>query len=282
MLFSLLALVLAPQGAPNRGGFAASIILVASAPSASVDLLAEGDAAFAGRSDPARLAAALGVYARAAAAAPGDPAAELRLARAEAFHALADRRSAKDAWSIASRAAERALRRAAPAWAEAVDAGVSAEEAASKVGPGGAQALYWLALASYSGAQARGFAAVLAVKDAALAMMERAGALDETADHAGPHRALGTWIGALPIAAGGGAAASRRHFDRARALAPAYLLTDVREAETLCVLLQDRRRFETLLGHVAAAEASVPEIAPENRIAKRLAAGLLARKDRLF
>ncbi len=253
------------------------------AASAPANLLARGDTAFAARGDPARLAAALDAYMKAAAAAPGDPAAELRLARAEAFRALADGSSAKDAWSIASRAGERALRRMVPGWAEAVDAGALPGEVAPKVGPPGAEALYWLALASFSGAQMRGFAAVLAVKDAALAMMQQAAALDETLDNAGPHRALGAWIASLPIAAGGGAAASRKHFDRARALAPAYLLTRVREAETLCVLLQDRRRFEALLGQVLAFdEAAVPSVAPENRIAKQRARELLARKERLF
>jgi hypothetical protein len=77
--------------------------------------------------------------------------------------------------------------------------------------------------------------------------------------------------------------ASRAHFDRALALAPAFQLTRVREAETLCVLLQDRKRFEALLGEVAAFEATAaPEIAPENRIARERARDLLRRADRLF
>ncbi len=260
-----------------------AILLAAAAPSAPADVIAKGDAAFAARADPARLAAALEAYAKGAAAAPGDPVVELRLARAEAFRAIAQPLSVNDAWSISSRAAERALRRLAPPWAAAIDAGMLPGEAASKVGPAGAEALYWLALASFSGAQARGFAALLAVKDAALAMMERAAALDETIDHAGPHRALGAWIAALPIAAGGGAVVSRKHFDRARSLAPSYLLAAVREAGTLCVLLQDRPRFETLLAQVLAFdEMAAPEIAPENRIAKKLAQELLARKNQLF
>ncbi len=57
----------------------------------------------------------------------------------------------------------------------------------------------------------------------------------------------------------------------------------MREAETLAVLLQDRKRFEGLLGEVLAFdEAAAPDIVPENRIAKRLARELLARREDLF
>lgn len=257
--------------------------LLALALLARADLLAAGDAAWAGRDDPARLAAALDAYRRAAAEAPGDPRAELALARALAFRALAEPGTAAEAWPAAARAAERALRRLSPPFGVAVDAGAAPGEAAAKVEAPGAEGLYWLALATWSSAQAKGVSALLAVKDAALAMMERAAALDERVDMGGPPRALGAWRAALPPAAGGGAQAARASFERSRAIAPAYQLTRVREAETLCVLLQDRARFQELLGEVLAAdEAALPAAAPENRLAKKLARALLARADRLF
>jgi hypothetical protein len=57
----------------------------------------------------------------------------------------------------------------------------------------------------------------------------------------------------------------------------------VREAETLAVLLQDRRRFEGLLGEVLAFDAAAaPDVGPENRLAQRRARELLARRDSLF
>jgi hypothetical protein len=126
-------------------------------------------------------------------------------------------------------------------------------------------------------------AAVLAVRDGARAMMERAAALDETVDYGGPRRALGAWLATIPSAAGGGAAAARRELERARALDPDYQLTRVREAETLAVLLQDAQRFDALLDAVLAFDpARRPEIAPENRLAQRLARDLKARRGRLF
>lgn len=247
-------------------------------------LLEDGDRAFADRGDPSRLDAALRAYAAAAAQRPGDAVAEVRLARAEAFRALgASGPAAREAWEASARAAERALRRLAPAWAEAIDRGEDPAAAAARVDAAGAEPLYLLARGTMRAAQAVGYAAVLAVKDAALAMMSRAAELDERVDAAGPHRALGAWRAMLPVAAGGGAAASRAHFDRAQALAPGEPLARVAEAETHAVLVQDAARFEALLQQVLAEEpGKLPDRAPELAIAKRRARELLERKARLF
>ncbi len=244
-------------------------------------LLARGDEAFAARGDPARLAEALAAYERAARLAPGDPAAELRLARAEAFRALSDPPAARAAWPAAARAAERALRRLAPGWAEAVDGG-DLVGAAARVGPEGAEALYWLALATGASAREKGLAAVLVVKDASMSAMERVAALDGSIDCGGPHRALGAWAAALPAAVGGGAARSRRHFEQARAIGPGCLLGPVAEAGSLLVLLQDRGAFERTLDEVVAAGDADPRWAPENAVARRQARELRARAAGLF
>jgi hypothetical protein len=281
-----LALALALAACNRQAEPAAPATSVADAGPARLEAaLAEGDRAFAARGDPARLEAAVRAYARAAAERPGDPRAELGLARAEAFRALsaATPAAAREAWDASARAAERALRRVAPAWAEAVDGGEDPAAAAARVDAGGAEALYFLAQGAMRAAQATGYAAVLAVKDAVLAMMARAAELDERIDAAGPHRALGAWRAALPVAAGGGEAASRAHFDRARALAPDDQLARVAEAETWAVLVQDGVRFEQLLEAVLASEpARDPARAPENALAQRRARSLLERKARLF
>lgn len=248
-------------------------------------LLAEGDRAFADRGEPARLDAAVRAYGAAAAQRPSDAGAELRLARAEAFRALAASSPAvvREAAEASARAAERALRRLAPGWAETIDRGEDPAAAAARVDAAGAEPLYWLALGTMRAAQGTGYAAVLAVKDAALAMMARAAELDERIDAAGPHRALGAWRATLPVAAGGGAAAARAHFDRARALSPDDALARLAEAETWAVLVQDEQRFEALLGEVLTFDpARAPERAPETAVAKRRAKELLDRKARLF
>ncbi|GEJ55860.1 TRAP transporter TatT component family protein [Anaeromyxobacter diazotrophicus] len=245
--------------------------------------LVAGRAAWADRADPARLDEALARFAEAARLRPDDAAPLLALARAQAFRAEAAPRSAREAWGEVARAAERALRLAAPGFGEVVDGGGEPRAAAAKVDARGAEALYWLALGAMGGARARGMAAVLAVKDEARALMERAAELDERVDGGGPRRALGAWLATLPSAAGGGAAAARAQLERARGLGPDDQRTKVVEAETLAVLLQDRARFEALLGEVVAFDpARAPALAAENQLARRRAEELLARKERLF
>ncbi|HTT71216.1 MAG TPA: TRAP transporter TatT component family protein [Anaeromyxobacteraceae bacterium] len=245
--------------------------------------LGAGDEAFAARDDPARLGAALARYREALTLRPGDESALLALCRAEAFRARAVPEEALPAWREVTKDAEQALRTAAPGFAAALARGEDPVRAAEAVEAPAAEPLYWLALGTLGLGQARGMAATLAVKEVARGLMERAAHLDERVDHGGPYRALGAWFAALPSAAGGGAEAAGRAFARARALAPDYELTNLLEAQTLAVLLQDRARFEALLGEVLAFdETRAPEIAPENRLAKKLAQDLLAREDRLF
>lgn len=184
------------------------------------------------------------------------PAPDVSAARAAGRRARLNPAAGPIAWGEVAAAAERALRRQAPAWAEAVDAGEDAGRAASRVDAAGAEALYWLALASWEGARAKGFAALLSVKDLVFRSMERVAALDERIDRAGPRRALGAWRAALPAAVGGGAAASRAEFARAREIAPGCTWNRVQEAATLRVLLQDRKGFEALLAEVLAVPAT--------------------------
>jgi hypothetical protein len=246
---------------------------------------AEGERAWDGRAEPARLEAAAAAFRRAASLRPGDPDTELRLARAEALRALssASAASARAAWDAASRAGERALRARAPAFAEEVDRGDDPVAAAARVEAAGAEPLYWLAVGRLRVAQATGPMAVMVSKDVVLGLLERVVALDERIDRAGAHRVLGALRAALPAAAGGGAARAREHFERARALAPEDPFRPVMEAETLAVLLQDAALFDALLAEAGARDpAAEPALAAEIAAAKRMAAALGARRSRLF
>src|SRR5512143_2787786 len=215
------------------------------------------------------------------AASAADPAADLRDARDQAWRARSDPAAAAEAWLSSMRAAERALRALAPAWAEAVDRGEDAGRASRLVEAPGAEALYWLALGTMGLARQRGFAAVLAASATALPSMERAAALAPRLDQAGPHRALGAWYAVLPSAGGGGAGRSRAAFAQARALAPRSLLARVEEAETLAVLLQDGARFDRLLAEVLAS-GGPGSASREDELARRRARELRAQRDRLF
>ena len=260
---------------------AASPVSPAGQAHARAEAIARGDRAFAERDAPARLAEAIEVWSGAAATGATDPQLELRLARAQAFRALAEPASAAAAWAACSRSAERALRALSAPWTRAVESG-DLVGAPAAVGPEGAEALHWLALATWNGAAQKGPAAILAVKDAALAAMERAAALDGSTDCGGPHRALGAWKAALPAGIGGGVARSRRHFEQARALGPGCLLTPVAEARSLLVLLQDRAAFDRTLAEVERAGDADPRWAPENALARRDARLLRADASRLF
>jgi hypothetical protein len=271
---------------------ALALLLIAPAPGAGdppasaagvEQALQQGDAAWRQRGDPEQLAVCIAGYSAAAAERPGDPTVELRLARAYAFRALSDPAAAETAWLESSRAAERALRSLAPRWAQAIDRGGDAGEAAALVEAAGAEALYRWALGAMGLARQRGFTALLFARGAVRGSLERAAALDGSLDCAGPWRALGGWLAVLPSAAGGGSVASRAAFQRARALGPRCMLTAVHEAETLAVLRQDRAQFERLLREALSFDpALAPEWSPENLLARRLARALLDRTDRLF
>jgi len=262
---------------------AALLLLCAAAPDDPLAAaLRDGDAAWEARAAPARAEEAAARYAEAAALDPGEARIELRLARARAFLAAAGG-PAGPGWLEVIRPAERALRRLSPAFAASIDRGNDLGEAAQLVERAGAEPLYWLALGTMGLARERGLAALLLTGAPARRAMERAAALDERVDEAGPWRALGAWLAVLPSAGGGGAERSRAAFARARALAPRSLRSRVAEAETLAVLLQERARFEALLGEVLAADpAGEPALAPEAEQAQRRAKELLAKRDRLF
>jgi hypothetical protein len=247
--------------------------------------LAEGDRAWEAREEPSKLESALAAFRRAATLRPGDPGAELRLARAEALRAqlAPSAPESRSAWDAASRAGERALRARAPAFAAAVDRGDDPVAAAANVEPSGAELLYWLAVGRLRVAQATGPMAVMVTKDVVLGLLERVVALDERVDRAGPHRWLGALRAALPAAAGGGVARAREHFERARALAPADPFRPVLEAETLAVLLQDGTWFDALLAETTARDpAAERSLAAEIIAARRMAEALAARRAKLF
>jgi hypothetical protein len=279
-------------GLPCAGGCRRAVVPPVAAPAASADpaglaglALAEGDRAWSERADPAALQAALVAFRRAAALLPGDPAAELRLARAEALRAqlAATPAEARQGWDAASRAGERALRARAPEFTAAIGRGDDAAGAAATVPAAGAEPLYWLAVGRLRVAQATGPMAVMVTKDVVLGLLERVVELDERLDRAGPHRWLGALRAALPAAAGGGVARAIEHFERAKSLAPEDPFRPVLEAETLAVLLQDGARFDALLAEVAARDpAAERPLAAEITAARRMAGALAARRAQLF
>jgi hypothetical protein len=104
--------------------------------------------------------------------------------------------------------------------------------------------------------------------------------LDPSFYYAGPHRIAGVIPARLPE---GDLKASKTHFESAIALAPLYLANRVAYADYYAVRARDKRTFLAQLALVASIRAdTVPEIAPENRLAQKWAKMLLANTETLF
>jgi len=145
--------------------------------------------------------------------------------------------------------------------------------------------LYWTAGAwSLLAAIAKHDAEVTADLPLAVAMMTRAGELDEGFEGGAIYDFFIAWEGGRPGAAGGSAIRARESFEGAvaasggRRAAPYVTL-----AETVSVADQDRAEFERLLGQALAVDVdAAPEYRLANLVAQRRAAWLRARAGELF
>jgi hypothetical protein len=144
-------------------------------------------------------------------------------------------------------------------------------------------ALYWTAVA-WGGELALSDKPLTRLSELAVirAMLTRAAELDERWEAGAIHEALIALDG-LPLLLGGNAARARAHFDRAVTLSKgesafAYVTMAVSVAQPA----RDRTEFERLLRAALAIEHERPSLRLSNLIARRRAAFLLARIDRLF
>ena len=93
-------------------------------------------------------------------------------------------------------------------------------------------------------------------------------------------RYLGAFYSALPSIAGKDLDKSAAHFKLAIAKSPHYLGNKVVKAEFLAVELDEQAMYEALLNDVLqGADGDDPNVAPENRAAKRAAKQLLSEES---
>ncbi len=117
-------------------------------------------------------------------------------------------------------------------------------------------------------------------KDRVEALNKRLMKMDPTIYYAGPHRIAAILPIRLPE---GNPAIAKAEFETCLALAPMYLGNRVAYAEFYAVRAKDKSLFQSQLSLVLTASTdTVPEIAPENRIAQEQAKALLARTAELF
>ncbi len=145
--------------------------------------------------------------------------------------------------------------------------------------------LYWTAsawaLAVSSGKNDMGLVAQL---PSAVAMMERALALDESWGEGSIHEFFVSYESTRTAAEGGGPEKARKHLERALELSKGQKLGPrVAFAEGVLVQAQDRVRFTRMLEEVLRADlAAAPRFRLANTLAQRRARALLAHRDDLF
>ncbi len=144
--------------------------------------------------------------------------------------------------------------------------------------------LYWTATAWASGiALALDDPRALLDLPYALAMMERAQALDPDFYYGGVHAFWGTYWSATAPGLGGQPARARQEFEAALAASHReYLTYQVLYAHTYAVQVQDRALYERLLREVLDSGDVMPTERLSNQVARRRAARYLAQADSLF
>jgi predicted anti-sigma-YlaC factor YlaD len=145
--------------------------------------------------------------------------------------------------------------------------------------------LYWTASAwTLAVVNGKGDMALVAQLPTAVAMMDRALALDEAWDEGAIHEFFVSYDATRSAAEGGGPERVRQHLDRALALSHGHKLgVKVAYAEGLLVQQQDRAGFTQALQEVLAADPGAePKYRLANTIAQRRARLLLDHSEDLF
>jgi len=175
---------------------------------------------------------------------------------------------------------ERALLVADPAFDKTMRAGGDFIEAIGKIETPAVPAAYWYCTNLGRFAVTKGLSAKLFYKDRISSAMLRIKAIAPDYFYAAADRYLGAFYAALPGIAGKDLDKSAVHFKSALEKAPAYLGNKVVQAEFLAVELDDQAMYEKLLGEVLkGADGDDPNVAPENRAAKRSAKKLLVEEE---
>ena len=260
---------------------------VARAVEPPVDPSARAAAAWQGRAKRAQAERAIALF-ESLAADGGDAARLTLLARAYCFLAgehLApdgDATAALAAYAQGMRAGEAALLASAPGLAAKVAQGEAVDELLPLIGGASADAAYWYLESVRGFTLAKGLTALVYYRQRIVRLAARLLELDGALFHAGPHRSLALFYAESPSAAGGDLGKARAEFERALALEPHYLAIKVAFAESYATRVHDRELVTRLLGEAVADATLLPEVEPEQAMARARAQKLLAHVDELF
>jgi TRAP transporter T-component len=266
------------QGDDKAGGTAAADVQ---------KLVADGDALWAERTDPAKIKAAIGAWEKAAAADPKNLEVLVKLTRGNYFLADAylrdDEKEYLRRMDLGVKWGEKAMIAASPEFESKMRAGGKLPEAVKSVPLQGVAAMYWYASSLGKWAKRKGFAVLLGQKDNVKATMDRVLALDPNFYYGGPHRYFGAYYAIAPAFAGGDLGKSKVHFEKSIAIEPLYIGTKVLWAQELAVKEQDEATFDRLIKEILATPDDVlPDVKPETIAEKQKARELLEEKEDLF
>jgi hypothetical protein len=245
-------------------------------------ILAQAESLWSLRGQPAQARRCLSAYTEAASSMPGDGAVWVRLARIRCLVAMYIEKDAtqRDALLKAGMdAAHHALDRS-PSFQVEFSKSKSEKKAAKTTGKEAIDALYWYGVNLGIWASDKSIFTRLANKSTLEAINQRVLDLDEAYFFAAPHRFFGVLPTKVP---GGNLAESKRHFERALALAPNCFISRTLYAENYAVKAKDKTLFLAQLDYVLNTSSDlVPELAPENRYEKEKARALKARVGEFF
>lgn len=256
----------------------------------AAQLLAEAQAAWANREDPAQAKAAVDAYKAATAIDPSNWQALTDLTHAIYFYADCHLRFDEDNPDLykntheeGTKAAERALSALSPAFAEKMAAGALIEDAISVLDTSAVPALYWYSSNLGRWATLESFATLLSYKDQVREIMEFCLNHQPTYWYWGPDRYFGVFYARAPGFAGGDMQKSAKHFNISIDQEPNYFGTRVLMAEEWAIKQDNRPLFEELLNYVINGDPNViPAIEPENSCEQRKAKKLMSEEDEYF
>jgi tetratricopeptide (TPR) repeat protein len=180
-------------------------------------------------------------------------------------------------------AAEQALALHTPEILKQIEGNEASIESLDTVEMKAVPALYWRSTTLDELSRTKGYTERVIQKDVLIASMAYCLDNNPQYDYAGPHRYFGTFFARPLSLADKDLEKSRKHFERAIAIAPGFLANRYAFARYYAVMAQDRKTFETQLRTIL--EANIerdPSTAPENRIYRRKAEILLRLASEYF
>jgi len=251
-------------------------------------LVTEGDAAFAARSDRAQLELAISKYEAAVKVKDDDWQTYEKLARA--CYLLADgwlffEKEEKQAEYLATYEkgytyGERGIAALSPEVEQRLKAGVDLKDAAALLDRKAVPLMYWYATNLGKWGNSQDITVVLRYKDRIFNVMSRVLELDPGYFHGAPDRYFGAYYAIAPTFAGGDLDKSWEHFQASLKTEPKYLATYNLIAEFYAPKKQDGALFDEMITFVKNAPIeSIPGLEAEAAVEKRKAELLAKRRD---